>query len=296
MKTDSPSAERTASRGIRMAVPPEARDYTAGDQFGPLAAFRTTFTIAGRHQESGLFVFFMPSPRLDYKITADRESIDMRSHDAPSVICKMPGMPSRGDRTGLCQPVIMAGVEAEYLRSLAGEVFGLSRLDVPFRSNSPADGLALDLGRFLSALPAKDAERAATVECLVPLVSIGLLRSCLPELAAAPIPRIDHPGIERARRLIEAEFRSSLSLRELAAAAGLGRSQFVAAFKRHVGSTPHGYLRRVRVEEAKRRLARGRGVTETAFEVGFSSLGGFEEAFFSLVGVTPHEYRRIARH
>jgi AraC-like DNA-binding protein len=296
MSTGSLLARRDADPSARMTVPPEAREFTDGAQVGPLAAFRTTFTIAGRHEEPSLFVFFMPSPRLDYKITANRESIDMRSHDAPSVICKMPGMPSRGDRTGLCQPVIMAGVEAEYLRSLAGEVFGSSRLEVPFRSNFPADDLELDLGRFLSALPADDAERAATVECLVPLVSIGLLRSCLPELAAVPIQRIEHPGIEKARRLIEAEFRSSLSLRELAAAAGLGRSQFIALFKRRYGATPHDCLRRVRIEEAKRLLARGRGVTETAFDVGFSSLGGFEEAFARLVGVSPFEYRRIARN
>jgi AraC-like DNA-binding protein len=279
----------------RMKVPNEARDFTTGAQVGPLAAFKTTYTIAGLHLESSHFVFFMPSPRLDFMIICDGTAIDIRNEATSSIICKMPGIPSRGDKTGRCRPVLMAGVDADYLRSLAAELFDVGRLEIPFRPSGLGSDLRSDVMRFISALPADDAERSMVAECLIPLVSIGFLRSCLTGLDSAAAFRHRHPGVERARRLIEAEYRSSLALRDLAAAAGLGKSQFIAAFKRQVGSTPHDYLRRVRVEEAKRLLARGRGVTEAAFDVGFGSLSGFEEAFFGLVGVTPIEYRRIAR-
>jgi AraC-like DNA-binding protein len=288
------SSSLAARDDRRMKVPHEARDFTTGAQVGPLAAFRTTYTISGEHLESSHFVLFMPSPRLDFMIICDGKSIDMRNEDSSSIICKMPGMPSQGDKTGRCQPVLMAGVDADYLSSLAVELFDVGRLEIPFRRSRLGEDLRLDVMRFISALPADDAERAMVAECLIPLISLGFLRSCLPGLDSAAAYRHRHPGVERARALIEREYRSPIALTDLSAAAGLGKSQLIAAFKRQLGSTPHDYLCRVRIEEAKRLLARGRGVTDAAFDVGFSSLSGFEEAFRRLAGIAPVEYRRQA--
>jgi AraC-like DNA-binding protein len=218
----------------------------------------------------------------------------MRDAAPRSIVCKMPDMPSLGDKTGSFPAFIISGVEEGYLKSLAEELFDLPRLEIPFRKNRIADSLELDVRRFLGALPAENAERAAVLECLVPLISLGFLLSCLPELRSRPILRYRHPGVEKARRVIESEYSSPLALHDLAAAAGLSRSQLIAAFKSHVGYTPHDYLRRVRVEEAKRLLAGSKGVTETAFEVGFGSLSGFEEAFARIVGTKPIEYRKKA--
>jgi AraC-like DNA-binding protein len=279
----------------KMYVPPETVAFNSGDQAGPIGVFSSTFAYAWEHTDSAYFIFFMPDPDMDYAMLADSSKISMRQEGSRSIVCKMPGMPSLGDKTGHFPAFRISGVEEDYFRTLAEDLFDLPRLEIPFRAGRMSDGLELDLSRFLGTLPAEDSDRAALMECLQPLICVGYLLSCLPELRSRPIFRYRHPGIQNARRLIETEYRSSLALRDLAAAAGLSRSQFIAAFKRQVGSTPHDYLRRIRAERAKRILARGWGVTTAAFEVGFSSLGSFEKAFMRYVGVSPSEYRRRTR-
>jgi len=67
----------------------------------------------------------------------------------------------------------------------------------------------------------------------------------------------------------------------------------VRVFRRAFGTTPHQYLIRVRIEEAKARLASDRGsVTDVCLEVGFSSLGSFSALFAERVGCPPSAWRR----
>ena len=125
---------------------------------------------------------------------------------------------------------------------------------------------------------------------------IGLLSKALYEdivslIEPRPAPCL-HRGIQAALNLMEAEPSRSLGIDELARTACLGRSQFIAAFKREIGCTPHHWLRKLRIEAAKRLLETGLDVTETGLSVGFASLSGFEQAFHELVGMLPKDYRR----
>lgn len=65
--------------------------------------------------------------------------------------------------------------------------------------------------------------------------------------------------------------------------------------RRDVRCTPHEYVNRLRIAEAKRLLRKGMFVTEVAFAVGFESLSGFEECFVRKTGVTPRAYRAARR-
>jgi AraC-like DNA-binding protein len=62
-----------------------------------------------------------------------------------------------------------------------------------------------------------------------------------------------------------------------------------------MGETPHEYLVRVRLESAKRVLARGGTVSEACMDVGFSSLGSFSALFTREVGVAPSAFARKMR-
>jgi AraC-like DNA-binding protein len=79
---------------------------------------------------------------------------------------------------------------------------------------------------------------------------------------------------------------------ELAAKAGLSVARFSARFKEETGVPPAEYILRGKIEEARRRLERGRDtVTEIAYALGFSSSQYFATAFKRLEGRTPGRVR-----
>jgi AraC-like DNA-binding protein len=111
------------------------------------------------------------------------------------------------------------------------------------------------------------------------------------DAATTPLMR----RIDRAVQLIETEFARTLTLADLAAAAGLSSYYFARAFQRFVGVPPHRYLTGVRLRHAARLLDGGAGVTHTCYEVGFGSLSHFVTAFRRRFGVAPSAARRGER-
>ena len=100
--------------------------------------------------------------------------------------------------------------------------------------------------------------------------------------------------VDRAIQLIETGYARTLTLRDLAAAAGLSTFYFARVFQRFVGVPPHRYLTAVRLRHAARMLDDGAGVTFTCYEVGFGSLSHFVTAFRKRFGVVPSAARRGA--
>ena len=75
--------------------------------------------------------------------------------------------------------------------------------------------------------------------------------------------------------------------------ADLGHRQFTVAFRRAVGVTPHRYVTRIRIEEAKRLLAARRlPLAEIALTLGFANQSDFTQVFHALTGITPKRYQR----
>jgi AraC-like DNA-binding protein len=90
-----------------------------------------------------------------------------------------------------------------------------------------------------------------------------------------------------ARDVLRARYSEPLLLRELAASAGLSEFHFLRAYRAAFGETPHQHFTRLRLEHAKRALARGAAVTEVCFDVGYSSLGSFSTLFARATGRSP---------
>jgi AraC-like DNA-binding protein len=105
-----------------------------------------------------------------------------------------------------------------------------------------------------------------------------------------------YKSLREARDFMRYAYGRQVSLPDIAARANLSPFHFLRVYKRAYGETPHEFLTRLRIERAKRLLAKGsHNVTEACFEVGFSSLGSFSSLFAGRVGLSPSEYRRHAR-
>jgi len=75
---------------------------------------------------------------------------------------------------------------------------------------------------------------------------------------------------------------------ELAERAGLSQARFKVRFKQETGVPPAEFVQRLRIEEAQRRLARGKeSITHIAFELGFSSSQYFATVFKRYTGQSP---------
>jgi AraC family transcriptional regulator len=103
-------------------------------------------------------------------------------------------------------------------------------------------------------------------------------------------------ALRRVREYVAAHLADRVRLQQLAAVAGLSQFHFARAFKASVGVSPHAYVLRCRIGEAKRLLSGSNlPVAEVARRVGFSSVGQLSTRFRGYVGVTPSRFRSLAR-
>jgi AraC family transcriptional regulator len=98
--------------------------------------------------------------------------------------------------------------------------------------------------------------------------------------------------LTRAFDYIETHLAESVSLGDVASAAGLSRMRFAAQFKAATGLRPHEYLLRRRIERAQQMLAGGESpLIEIALSVGFQSQSHFTSVFKHFVGLPPRAWR-----
>ena len=84
-----------------------------------------------------------------------------------------------------------------------------------------------------------------------------------------------------------------LSVEALAAKACLCPRHFSRRFKLEFGNTPADFVERLRLDEARRRLATGENSVENVgTSVGFKSADAFRRAFERRLGLNPTDYRR----
>ncbi|MFJ3877135.1 helix-turn-helix transcriptional regulator [Streptomyces sp. NPDC090077] len=98
--------------------------------------------------------------------------------------------------------------------------------------------------------------------------------------------------LRRAIRFIEDNAHRDLKLADIARAARVTPRSLQYAFARHGDTTPHGYLKRVRLERAHAELKAaqpggGESVARIAARWGFSNAGRFTTAYRTTYGVSP---------
>ena len=100
----------------------------------------------------------------------------------------------------------------------------------------------------------------------------------------------------RSRDFLADRFRTKTSLEDAAREAGLSPFYFNRLFTQAFHETPHEFVTRLRIDQAKRELLKDHAsVTDICFDVGYESLGSFSTRFSSLTGLSPAAFRREAR-
>jgi transcriptional regulator GlxA family with amidase domain len=85
---------------------------------------------------------------------------------------------------------------------------------------------------------------------------------------------------------------ADLSVEKLAQRANMSARHFARLFKQRMGATPAAFVRRLRVEEARRRIESGAPrVKRIARDCGFADEQQLRRAYKHVLGVTPADYR-----
>jgi AraC-like DNA-binding protein len=107
------------------------------------------------------------------------------------------------------------------------------------------------------------------------------------------VPKIyQYQRIVQAKLFIDNHFHDEINLRNVADEACFSKFHFIRLFKIIYRSTPHQYLKQVRIENAKLFLQKGVSVTDTCFQVGFDSVTSFAALFKNQTNLSPSIYRQ----
>ena len=98
--------------------------------------------------------------------------------------------------------------------------------------------------------------------------------------------------IVQAKLFIDNHFSDHIDLNNISDEAYFSKFHFIRLFKTIYGHTPHQYLIKVRIENAKEFLQKDISVTDTCFNVGFDSLSSFSGLFKRYTNLSPSQYQQ----
>lgn len=112
-------------------------------------------------------------------------------------------------------------------------------------------------------------------------------------LQAGQLRTETHERLQAVMRLMESRYQKPVTIRELAAAAGLEKSHFIRTFHKLYGKTPLQYLHELRLSAACCYLATTEmAVQEIAEASGFQSIHYFSRLFKQHYGISPINWRK----
>lgn len=118
---------------------------------------------------------------------------------------------------------------------------------------------------------------------------LHILFSCLNLFAPSRVP---HP-LQRALRVIRQQLHSSLSVRELARQSGCSPEHLAHLFRKHLQHSPSEYIRKIRIQEAARRLAYTEDTIEAiADDLRFANRHHLSRVFKTVMREPPAAFRK----
>ncbi len=102
----------------------------------------------------------------------------------------------------------------------------------------------------------------------------------------------DQP-ILKVQHWLDQVYRHKVTVRQMAQWGGLNDRTFLRRFRKATGEAPLEYLQRMRIEKAKRLLARGQSELDSITQaVGYEDVSSFRRLFKQITGLTPAVYRQ----
>ncbi|MBD2533623.1 helix-turn-helix transcriptional regulator [Nostoc flagelliforme FACHB-838] len=132
------------------------------------------------------------------------------------------------------------------------------------------------------------------VESLTQVLVIHLLRhySTFTQPITFENRSLTHTRLQQAIEYIHTHLDQELSLAEIAGVVNISPTYFANLFKRATGISPHQYVVRQRVEQAKLLLLKtDLAIADIALQMGFSNQSHLTRHFKRLLGVTPKQVR-----
>ncbi|MEV5707517.1 helix-turn-helix transcriptional regulator [Actinoallomurus sp. NPDC052274] len=143
----------------------------------------------------------------------------------------------------------------------------------------------------IRALPAAGGANDLYAESAAAFLATHLLTQGRDHRVSGP----EHTAVRNGIAVMHERLAHPLTLADIAAEVHLSVYHFIRVFREATGETPHRFLTRLRIEQARRLLA-GTDLTigQIAERCGFSSPGSLSSAFLAHVGVRPSAYRKIS--
>ena len=230
-----------------------------------------SFLIDGRAYEvcdGDLFIMNQFEP---HKITADSERIFARFviQIHPEYLFSN----STGE-TDLSRCFYTRGTNISHRISLSDkEVSELQKLLIIFRN---------DLGF------GDDIVKNSSMNTILALVNQFFLKRA----EGVSVTNYENETVRNTINYINAHFNEPLTLEVLAKNSFISVNQLCKIFKNSFGTTVAKYIISKRISEAKKLLASGKSVSDTANECGFSDYANFIRVFKKFVGVSPGKYSK----
>lgn len=131
------------------------------------------------------------------------------------------------------------------------------------------------------------------LESLTNLLIIHLIRnySAVTSNGSQVLGRLPNSRMQEVIDYIRDRLSEKITVADLADVVNLSSYHFSRVFQQEIGLTPHQYIIRYRVEEAKRLLsAKKLEIAEVAQQVGFADQSHLTRHFKQVVGVTPKQF------
>ena len=124
--------------------------------------------------------------------------------------------------------------------------------------------------------------------------ALNVIARCLEkQVDGKSTPRVtsaQEQSLLRAREHINAHLSDTLSIKSLAAVAGMSMTTFKDKYRQYFEETPFETIRAARLDQAFARLMTGRtSVTEAAYRAGYRHVSSFSDAFLKRFGCRPSE-------
>ena len=130
-----------------------------------------------------------------------------------------------------------------------------------------------------------------------PLAIEGLVLEMIAAAARVAQKTTASPVLRQVRELLEARFTESLQLAEIANAVGRHPVYLATSFRRAYGETIGDFVRRLRVERARRELEQSDApIADVALTAGFANQSHLTRTFRKATGMTPAAYRRLSAY
>lgn len=265
--------------------------------FVPRSTFEHTWRVAQRYLEIGCFDTDSSSYRVGRRnFTKVEQGIICHINDSRTVFVRC--------EAGVPACFTKVRVSGDYfdgfLRERYGEDYDASRDAVDFLSRSPnLPGL-----RFLFR-QIRDCRAEGTAKLLymegkvletLSLIALNFERRTEAPRLTVTLDAEDRRGLRRVVASLAKDLAAYPSIGALAQIARMSASRFQLAFRKMYGTTPYGYLKNLRMNQALILLLESDlPVREVAARVGYGNAGHFAGVFKKAYGVGPKGYRTLHR-